>query len=142
MIIKKERTKVYIKKLRKGCLINSLKSTKTLSIIFLQKGQIFKKHLEAIRQNVKRKLKKRKIFFITNPHFFNTSKPLTRMGKGKGSIKDQLTKTRPGNKLFIVKGIPTNYKKIKPSLVRSPVKTFIKIFSFAGVKFEPTTFRS
>lgn len=70
-------------------------------------GTITAKQLEAARQAISRKIKKKgKLWIRIFPHLPITSKPTeARMGKGKGNVKLWAAKVKKGTVLFEVCGV-------------------------------------
>ena len=124
------------KKTRKGKLVklefkaNSLKFG-TIGLKAAESGIIRYKQLEAARQAIARKTKRKvKIWIRIFPDLPITSKPTgTRMGKGKGQIDHWGAKVRGGTVLFEVCG--TNLNSILTAFrtggAKLPIKT--KIFT-------------
>lgn len=92
-------------------------------------GLISSKQLEAARQSINRKIKRKgKIWIRIFPDQPITRKPSeVRMGKGKGSVSFWATKVKAGTVLFEICGVP--FKKAIVSLAtggaKLPVKTKI-----------------
>jgi large subunit ribosomal protein L16 len=76
-------------------------------IMALQTGSIKSQELEAARQNINRRLKRKgKVLIHIFPDRGRTAKPCeVRMGKGKGNIKYWQTMVRPGSLIFEIRGV-------------------------------------
>lgn len=126
--------KTKFKKYRKGRL-----QSKSTSLVKLQYGvmglkslescRITGSQIEAVRQNINRKLKRRgKIWINIFPDLPVTSKPSEiRMGKGKGSVDHWVAKVSAGKILFEVLGPKEQvlYKALKSASNKLPIKTYI-----------------
>lgn len=104
--------KVKYKKISKGRLAKlDFKSNKlafgTIGLKAAESGLISSKQIEAARQAIARKIKRRgKIWIRIFPHIPVTKKPTeVRMGKGKGSISHWVAKVRGGTVLFEMCGV-------------------------------------
>lgn len=126
--------KVKYKKYQKGRLKNKTNSLVTLKFgLFglksLEAGRITSSQIEAVRKNIKRKIKKSgKIWINIFPDLPITSKPSEiRMGKGKGNIDHWAAKIAPGKILFEVLGSDKQLLKssLKSASNKLPVRTFI-----------------
>jgi large subunit ribosomal protein L16 len=98
----------------------------------LESCRLTSSQIEAFRQNINRKLKKKgKIWINVFPDLPVTSKPSeVRMGKGKGSIDYWVTKISSGRILFEVSGIYGLNEQIlinnlKSASQKLPIKTCI-----------------
>jgi len=125
--------KTKYKKYQKGKL--KIKTNSLLSLNFgsfglksLESGRIKSSQIEAVRRNIKRKIRKLgKIWINIFPNFPVTSKPLEiRMGKGKGNIDHWIKKISPGQILFEVSG--QDKQLIKNSLKSASNKLSVKTF--------------
>jgi large subunit ribosomal protein L16 len=125
--------KTKYKKYQKGRL--KLKTNSLLSLNFgsfglksLESGCIKSSQIEAVRRNIKRKIKKfGKIWINIFPNFPITSKPSeVRMGKGKGNVNYWVSKISPGQILFEVSG--QDQQLIKDSLKSASNKLSVKTF--------------
>jgi large subunit ribosomal protein L16 len=124
------------KKTRKGKLkklefkANELKNG-TIGLKAVKSGIINVKQLEAARQAITRKIKKKgKIWIKIFPYSPITSKPTgIRMGKGKGQISYWGAKISGGTVIFEVCGINANtiIAALKTGGAKLPIKT--KIFN-------------
>lgn len=134
-MLKQPRQTKY-KKIKKGKLKKlEFKSNQlrfgTIGIKAAESGTINSRQLEAARQSIARKIKRKgKIWITIFPDLPITSKPTgTRMGKGKGSISHWGAKIAGGTVLFEVCG--TNFNAILLALktggAKLPIKT--KIFT-------------
>lgn len=128
--------KFKYKKLQKGQLKNlNFKSNDlkfgTVGLKTINSGTITAKQIEAARQAINRKIKRKgKIWVTIFPNHPITNKPTeVRMGKGKGAVKYWAAKVRKGTVLFEICGI--NYKlassAFKTGGAKLPVKTLIFI---------------
>ena len=125
------------KKAQKGRLkqfnfkINKI-SFGNLALQALESGYISAKQIEAARQSINRKIKRKgKIWIKIFPNYPITKKPTeVRMGKGKGSVSHWSSKVKAGTILFEIAGI--NFKKAVAALstggAKLPLKT--KILEF------------
>lgn len=88
-------------------VLNNLKPYSRYSIIALESSYINGKQIEAARQSIRRKLKRRGILRILVFPDIAVSKKSTssRMGKGKGKIDRWTTKINPGKILFELIGV-------------------------------------
>ena len=127
--------KTKFKKTKKGKLskfefkANKLKFG-TLGLKAIESGLISAKQIEAARQAIARKTKRKsKIWIRIFPDLPVTSKPTgTRMGKGKGQISHWTARVRGGTLLFEICGTNTEtmISSLKTGGAKIPVKT--KIF--------------
>lgn len=103
----------------------------TFGLKALESGIITAKQLEAARQAITRKIKKRgKIWIKIFPNLPVTKKPTEiRMGKGKGNLSHWVSKIRGGTILFEITGVNRKTAKnaFKTGSAKLPIKT--KIFS-------------
>ena len=95
------------KKTKKGKLTKlDFKSTKimfgNIGLKAIESGYITLQQLKSIHNFLKKKIKKKgKIWFRVFPNIPTTSKPLeTRMGKGKGAVKNWVCRVCAGKVLF------------------------------------------
>lgn len=125
--------RVKHKKIKKGRLAKfSYKNDLdfgTIGLKSLESGFISARQLEAARQAIVRKIKKKgKLWIKIYPNFPVTKKPTeVRMGKGKGNISHWAAKIRGGAVLFEVCGInkKTAIKAFKTGSAKLPIKTQI-----------------
>ena len=127
--------KTKFKKTKKGKLskfefkANKLKFG-TLGLKAIESGLISAKQIEAARQAIARKTKRKsKIWIRIFPDLPVTSKPTgTRMDKGKGQISHWTARVRGGTLLFEICGTNTEtmISSLKTGGAKIPVKT--KIF--------------
>lgn len=126
--------KTKYKKTKKGKLIKyKFKSTNlkfgTIGLKAEEPGFISGKQIEAARQAISRKIKRKgKIWIKIFPYVPVTSKPIgVRMGKGKGNISYWTSRVRGGTVIFEVSGV--NYNTIVSALksggTKLPIKTRI-----------------
>jgi len=101
----------------------------TIGLKALESGFISARQLEAARQAMARKIKKKgKLWIKIFPNLPVTKKPLeVRMGKGKGNISQWVAKIKGGAVLFEVCGInrKTAIKAFKTGSAKLPIKTQI-----------------
>lgn len=127
--------KLKYKKTRKGKLVklefksNNLKFG-TIGLKAVESGIINSKQIEAARQAIARKIKRKgKIWIRIFPNLPITSKPTgVRMGKGKGQFSHWGARIRGGNVLFEICGVnfSTVVAALKTGGSKLPIKT--KIF--------------
>ena len=127
--------KIKFKKIRKGKLsalefkTNKLKFG-TIGLKTAESGLLNAKQIEAARQAIARKTKRKsKIWIRIFPDLPITSKPTgTRMGKGKGQISHWAARVRGGTVIFEICGtnIDTMIDSLKTGGAKLPIKT--KIF--------------
>ena len=125
--------RVKHKKIKKGRLAKfSYKNNLnfgTIGLKSLESGFISARQLEAARQAIVRKIKKKgKLWIKIYPNFPVTKKPTeVRMGKGTGNITHWAAKIRGGAVLFEVCGInkKTAIKAFKTGSAKLPIKTQI-----------------
>jgi len=124
--------KTKYKKVQKGSIPNQLLS-KTEEILYgkyaikaMTFGVITNQQLEAARRLITKKIKKQgKLWIRVFTHIPKTQKPIeVRMGKGKGSVNNWITKIRPGTILYEVDGISLKLAKelFKESTQKLPIK--------------------
>jgi large subunit ribosomal protein L16 len=128
--------KIKYKKTKKGKLSkyefksNSLKFG-TIGLKAMESGIINAQQIEASRQAIVRKLKRKgKIWIKVFPDLPITSKPTgVRMGKGKGQISHWGARIRGGTVIFEVTGLSFSiiFSALKTGGAKLPIKT--KIFS-------------
>ena len=128
--------KIKYKKTKKGKLVkfefktNNLKFG-TIGLKSIESGLISSAQLEAARQAITRKIKRKgKIWIRIFPYVPITSKPTgVRMGKGKGQLSHWSAKVRGGTVLFEVCGVNENIviSALKTGGAKLPIKT--KIFN-------------
>lgn len=122
------------KKTRKGKLISlAFKNNLTFGIVGLkatQAGMLTSRQLEAARQSITRKTKRKaKIWIKIFPHLPITSKSTgARMGGGTGSLSHWSARVRGGTVLFEVCGANSNIliNALNTAKAKLPIKT--KIF--------------
>ena len=127
--------KVKFKKTKKGKLVklefksNNLKFG-TIGLKAAESGIINSRQIEAARQAIVRKLKRKgKIWIRIFPYLPITSKPTgIRMGKGKGQLAYWGARVRGGTTLFEICGVNfiTVFAALKTGGAKLPIKT--KIF--------------
>nr|YP_010377343.1 ribosomal protein L16 [Helicotheca tamesis]QYB23030.1 ribosomal protein L16 [Helicotheca tamesis] len=126
--------KFKFKKVQKGTSSKiQYKSTKLkFGLIGLkanQSGRITSKQLEAARQAIVRKIKRKgKLWINVFPNIPVTKKPTeTRMGKGKGNVDYWVVKIKIGTILFELDGIKSNKAKtaFKTGKAKLPIKTVV-----------------
>jgi large subunit ribosomal protein L16 len=127
--------KLKYKKTRKGRLVklefkaNTLKFG-TVGLKAAESGILNSKQIEAARQAIVRKLKRKgKIWIRIFPYLPVSSKPTgVRMGKGKGQISHWGARVRGGTTLFEICGInfSTVFSALQTGGAKLPIKT--KIF--------------
>ena len=125
---------VKYKKTRKGRLskyefkANSLKFG-IIGLKAVEAGLINTKQIEAARQAVVRKTKRRgKIWVRIFPNISITSKPIgVRMGKGKGQVSHWAAKVKGGTMIFEICGLDNNIAltALKAGSAKLPIKTKI-----------------
>ena len=100
-----------------------------LCLISLEAGFISSKNLEASRQAIQRKIKRKgKLWFRIFPQRVITKKPVEqRMGKGKGPVSHYASKVSPGTVLFELGGVmlTKGQSAFKTGSAKLPVKTKI-----------------
>tara|TARA_B100000459_G_scaffold109512_1_gene63778 strand:+ start:287 stop:697 length:411 start_codon:yes stop_codon:yes gene_type:complete len=93
----------------------------------LDRAWITTRQIEACRQTITRKMKRRgKVWIRIFPHKSYTKKPLeVRMGKGKAAVEGWVAVVRPANMLFEISGVSENLAKEALSLAAAklPIKT-------------------
>lgn len=103
----------------------------TVGLKAAESGIINFKQIEAARQAITKKIKKKgKLWIKIFPYFSITSKPTgTRMGKGKGQLSYWAVKVCSGTILFEICGANFNivFSALKTGSTKLPVKT--KIFN-------------
>lgn len=116
--------KVKFKKIRKGKLVKlEFKASNlkfgTIGLKAVEAGIIHARQIEACRQAMTRKIKKKgKIWIRVFPDIPVTSKPISsRMGKGKGALSHWGVRVRGGTVLFEMCGVKD------PNIVMSAFKT-------------------
>jgi len=128
--------KFKYKKVKKGKLVKlEFKANKlnfgTIGLKAVHSGLISARHIEACRQAISRKIKRKgKLWVRIFPDLPVTAKPTeARMGKGKGSVSHWASRVRGGSVLFEVCGVK-DLKAVANALrsggTKLPVKT--KIF--------------
>ena len=95
----------------------------------LDRAWITTRQIEACRQTITRKMKRRgKVWIRIFPHKSYTKKPLeVRMGKGKAAVEGWVAVVRPANMLFEISGVSESLAKEALSLAAAklPIKTKI-----------------
>lgn len=128
--------KTKYRKTRKGKLVKlEFKANKltfgTIGLKALESGIISSKQIEAARQAIVRKIKRKgKVWIKIFPDLPITSKPIgVRMGKGKGEVSHWGARVRGGTVLFEICGVNLNtvVSALKTGGAKLPIKT--KIFS-------------
>lgn len=125
---KKQFKRKIFNQVYKNINANSL-FTGTLGLKATECGNLNSKHFEAIKQSIRKIIKKSgRVLFFNFPHLPKTKKPLgMRMGKGKGNIDHWICKIKPGmliceintsNKTLAVKALAT-------AQFRLPLKTIL-----------------
>lgn len=126
--------KIKYKKIRKGKLSKfEYKSNRIRHGFFglkaAESGILSAKHIEAARQAITRKTKRKiKLWITVFPDIPITSKPTgVRMGKGKGSFSHWGARVRGGTVLFEVCGVNTKtiLSALKTGGAKLPIKTRI-----------------
>ena len=128
--------KFKYKKIKKGKLVKlEFKSNKLIfgdiGLKAKNSGLLHARHIEACRQAISRKIKRKgKLWIRIFPDLPVSSKPTeSRMGKGKGSVSHWVARVRGGTVLFEICGI-TDLKVVKSALrtgsMKLPIQT--KIF--------------
>nr|YP_009688011.1 ribosomal protein L16 [Haslea nusantara]QDX17590.1 ribosomal protein L16 [Haslea nusantara] len=128
--------KVKFKKVRKGKLVklefksNVLKFG-TIGLKAAESGIIHARQIEACRQAMSRKIKKKgKIWIRIFPDIPITAKPISaRMGKGKGALSHWGARVRGGTVLFEICGVQdpkVTMDALRTGSAKLPVKT--KVF--------------
>lgn len=132
MFLQPKRSKY--KKVRKGVLPKlEHRSTKlqfgTIGMKALESGTISARQIEAARQSITRKIKRKgKLWIRIFPTLPITSKPTeVRMGKGKGPVDHWAVKVGGGKVLFELCGVNTNIAiaAFKTGGAKLPVRTAV-----------------
>ena len=93
----------------------------------LDRAWITTRQIEACRQTITRKMKRRgKVWIRIFPHKSYTKKPLeVRMGKGKAAVEGWVAVVRPAKMLFEISGVRESLAKEALSLAAAklPIKT-------------------
>ena len=93
----------------------------------LDRAWITTRQIEACRQTITRKMKRRgKVWIRIFPQKSYTKKPLeVRMGKGKAAVEGWVAVVRPGNMLFEISGVGEGLAKEAFALAAAklPIKT-------------------
>jgi len=93
----------------------------------LDRAWITTRQIEACRQTITRKMKRRgKVWIRIFPHKSYTKKPLeVRMGKGKAAVEGWVAVVRPANMLFEIAGVSESLAKEALALAAAklPIKT-------------------
>jgi len=93
----------------------------------LDRAWITTRQIEACRQTITRKMKRRgKVWIRIFPHKSYTKKPLeVRMGKGKAAVEGWVAVVRPANILFEIAGVSESLAKEALALAAAklPIKT-------------------
>lgn len=126
--------KLKYKKTRKGKLSkfefrSNILRFGTIGLKAAESGTITARQIEAARQAINRKIKRKgKIWIRIFPHLPITKKPTeVRMGKGKGAVAYWATKVKGGTVLFEICGVNTNIaiNAFKTGGAKLPIKTVI-----------------
>lgn len=134
MIFNGPKKLLKFKKTKKGRLLlfenkNNLNFGE-LGLKSLQSGILTSKQIEAARQLIVKKTKRKiKIWIKIFPNVSVTSKPIgTRMGKGKGTISHYVCKIKKGTVIFEVCGpnLTLLINALRSSQAKLPIKT--KVF--------------
>ena len=132
MFLQPKRSKY--KKVRKGTLPKlEYRSTKlrfgTIGLKALESGTISARQIEAARQSIMRKIKRKgKLWIKIFPTTPITSKPTeVRMGKGKGAVSHWAVKVGGGRVLFELCGVSTNtaVAAFRTGGAKLPIKTAV-----------------
>jgi large subunit ribosomal protein L16 len=132
MFLQPKRSKY--KKVRKGTLPKlEYRSTKlrfgTIGLKALESGTISARQIEAARQSIMRKIKRKgKLWIKIFPTTPITAKPTeVRMGKGKGAVSHWAVKVGGGRVLFELCGVSTNtaIAAFKTGGAKLPIKTAV-----------------
>lgn len=131
-----EPKQIKFKKTKKGKIkklefkANNLKFG-TIGLKAIESGIISSRQIEAARQTIARKIKRKgKIWIRIFPDLPITSKPTgTRMGKGKGQVSHWGARVAGGTVLFEICGANFNniFSALKTGSTKLPIKT--KIFN-------------
>ena len=101
----------------------------TIGLKALESGLISSRQIEAARQAISRKMKKKgKLWIKIYPSLPITKKPAeVRMGKGKGNVSHWVAKVIGGSVLFEICGVnkKTAIKAFKTGSAKLPVKTLL-----------------
>lgn len=93
----------------------------------LDRAWITTRQIEACRQTITRKMKRRgKVWIRIFPHKSYTKKPLeVRMGKGKAAVEGWVAVVRPASMLFEISGVSESLAKDALALAAAklPIKT-------------------
>lgn len=134
MILNGPKKLLKFKKTKKGKLLlfenkNNLNFGE-LGLKSLQSGILTSKQIEAARQLIVKKTKRKiKIWIKIFPQIVVTSKPIgTRMGKGKGNISHYVCRVKKGTVIFEASGPSSNIliNALRNSQSKLPIKT--KVF--------------
>ena len=127
--------KIKYKKVRKGKLVRlEFKSNKlnfgNIGLKATESGIIHARHIEASRQAISRKIKRKgKIWIRIFPDLPISAKPTeSRMGKGKGALSHWGARVRGGTVLFELCGIKDSsiaIEALKTGGTKLPIKTQI-----------------
>lgn len=130
MLLQPKKTKY--RKYRKGILptlefrANKLEFG-TFGLKAIESGCISAKQIEAARQAITRKIKRKgRVWIRIFPFLPITSKPIeVRMGKGKGAVKHWVARIGGGTMLFELEGISENVAKsaFHTGAAKLPIKT-------------------
>jgi large subunit ribosomal protein L16 len=132
MFLQPKRSKY--KKVRKGTLPKlEYRSTKlrfgTIGLKALESGTISARQIEAARQSIMRKIKRKgKLWIKIFPTTPITAKPTeVRMGKGKGAVSHWAVKVGGGRVLFELCGVSTNtaIAAFRTGGAKLPIKTAV-----------------
>lgn len=131
MLLQPKKTKYNKIKKGKLCKFNYKNNLNfgTIGLKALESGLISARQIEAARQAIARKIKKKgKIWIKIYPNLPITKKPTEiRMGKGKGNISHWTARVRGGSVLFEICGVNTKtaIKAFKTGSAKLPIKTQI-----------------
>nr|QUS63610.1 ribosomal protein L16 [Haslea silbo]QUS63813.1 ribosomal protein L16 [Haslea silbo] len=128
--------KIKFKKVRKGKLVklefkSNILKFGTIGLKAAESGVIHARQIEACRQAMSRKIKKKgKIWIRIFPDIPITAKPISaRMGKGKGALSHWGARVRGGTVIFEICGVQDPkiaIDAIRTGSAKLPVKT--KVF--------------
>ena len=118
----------FFNSVAKNININSL-YVGVLGLKCLKCGILKSKHFEAIKQSIRKIIKKTgRVIFIKFPQISKTKKSLgIRMGKGKGEVSDWFCKISAGSIICELNTFnkPLGIKALKTAKFRLPIKTKI-----------------
>ncbi|CAM9118482.1 unnamed protein product [Choristocarpus tenellus] len=112
----------------------NLEPKSTIITIALESGHLTGRQLEAARQSIRRKLKRKgQLRICLLPDLGISHKASSsRIGKGKGKVELWIGRVNPGKPIFILAGIPKKEGKeaLKNGSNKLPIKTKIVYNSF------------